>query len=281
MSANPDTSHHVEPSGRERANSEPSSRQRGPPLSVKEKIDESNLLICQRFPRRNRVRGSKVEWPCPRPSSLGNMLFPRFSEYFGPMLSRNFIGTIRDVVIDHDNRFGNPPLNAFEGTPDSSRVGPRNHADRNRERVGIASLYRKGAGRQHQANRLAERVFLLYRSELRDRCRSGLSGSPGKRVLGKTNRGFESLPVRFLLRTGCLTSQRGKTDGAGAGLRGRNPDRNQSSKNIPIPPVRPYYVPQSRDFEGLGGQGYLLTQRSLRARRGCFLLTFEYVAAVA
>ena len=26
-------------------------------------------------------------------------------------------------------------------------------------------------------------------------------------------------------------------------------------------PVRPYYVPQSRDFEGLGGQGYLLTQR--------------------
>ena len=42
--------------------------------------------------------------------------------------------------------------------------------------------------------------------------------------------------------------------------------------------VRPYYVPQSRDFEGLGGQGYLLTQR---ARRGRFLLTFEYVAAVA
>ena len=62
--------------------------------------------------------------------------------------------------------------------------------------------------------------------QLKDRCRSGLSGSPGKRVLGKTNRGFESLPVR------------------------------------------PYYVQHSRDFEGLGGQGYLLTQRAPRPGRG-------------
>ena len=46
-------------------------------------------------------------------------------------------------------------------------------------------------------------------------------------------------------------------------------------------PVRPYYVPQSRDFEGLGGQGYFLTQKSPRVRRGYFLFTFEYVAAVA
>lgn len=62
------------------------------------------------------------------------------------MLSRNFIGTIRDVVIDHDNRFGNPPLNAFEGTPDSSRVGPRNHADRNRERGGHSLTLSEGGG---------------------------------------------------------------------------------------------------------------------------------------
>jgi hypothetical protein len=33
-------------------------------------------------------------------------------------------------------------------------------------------------------------------------------------------------------------------------------------------PVRPYYVPHSRDFEGLGGQGYLLTQRAQRPGRG-------------
>ena len=33
-------------------------------------------------------------------------------------------------------------------------------------------------------------------------------------------------------------------------------------------PVRPYYVPQSRDFEGLRGQGYLLTQRSQRPGPG-------------
>ena len=83
----------------------------------------------------------------------------------------------------------------------------------------MALVYRNEAGGQPWANRLAEESILVYVLKLRDRCRSGLSGSPGKRVLGKTNRGFESLPVR------------------------------------------PYYVPQSRDFEGLGGQGYLLTQR--------------------
>ena len=38
--------------------------------------------------------------------------------------------------------------------------------------------------------------FLSYGFEFRDRCRSGLSGTPGKRVLVKANRGFESLPVR-------------------------------------------------------------------------------------
>ena len=76
-------------------------------------------------------------------------------------------------------------------------------------------VYRNNARGQPWANRLAEGAGLVYVLKLRDRCRSGLSGSPGKRVLGKTNRGFESLPVR------------------------------------------PYYVPQSRDFEGLGGQGIL------------------------
>ena len=77
----------------------------------------------------------------------------------------------------------------------------------------IPLLYRNEGGGQPWANRLAEEAISVYAFKLRDRCRSGLSGSPGKRVLGKTNRGFESLPVR------------------------------------------PYYVPQSRDFEGLGGQG--------------------------
>ena len=73
----------------------------------------------------------------------------------------------------------------------------------------MALVYRNEAGGQPWANRLAEESILVYVLQLRDRCRSGLSGSPGKRVLGKTNRGFESLPVR------------------------------------------PYYVPQSRDFEEL------------------------------
>ena len=41
-----------------------------------------------------------------------------------------------------------------------------------------------------------------------------------------------------LARTGCLISRRGRTDGAGAGPRGRNPDRNLSLKNRPIPPRR-------------------------------------------
>ena len=76
-------------------------------------------------------------------------------------------------------------------------------------------VYRNEPEEQPWANRLAEGGILVYVLKLRDRCRSGLSGSPGKRVLGKTNRGFESLPVR------------------------------------------PYFVPQSRDFEGLGGQGII------------------------
>ena len=38
--------------------------------------------------------------------------------------------------------------------------------------------------------------LLGYSFWFRDRCRSGLSGTPGKRVLVKANRGFESLPVR-------------------------------------------------------------------------------------
>ena len=82
-------------------------------------------------------------------------------------------------------------------------------------------VYRNEAEGQPWANRLAEGGILVYILKLRDRCRSGLSGSPGKRVLGKTNRGFESLPVRTLVRTGCLMSRRGRTDGAGAGPRGR------------------------------------------------------------
>ena len=74
----------------------------------------------------------------------------------------------------------------------------------------MALVYRNEAGGQPWANRLAEGASLVYVLKLRDRCRSGLSGSPGKRVLGKTNRGFESLPVRTLVRTGCLISRRGK-----------------------------------------------------------------------
>ena len=62
---------------------------------------------------------------------------------------------------------------------------------------------------------------LAYDFLFRDRCRSGLSGTPGKRVLVKANRGFESLPVRTNVRTGSLTTRRGRVAGAGAGLRGR------------------------------------------------------------
>ena len=102
----------------------------------------------------------------------------------------------------------------------------------------MPSVYRNEAEEQPWANRLAEGPLLVYILKLRDRCRSGLSGSPGKRVLGKTNRGFESLPVRTLVRTGCLMSPRGRTDGAGAGPRGRNPDRNQYLDN------RDQFLPQ-------------------------------------
>jgi hypothetical protein len=107
-------------------------------------------------------------------------------------------------------------------------------------------VYRNKARGQPWANRLAEGANLVYVLQLRDRCRSGLSGSPGKRVLGKTNRGFESLPVRTLVRTGCLTSRRGRMDGAGAGLRGRNPDHNQYLDNRTNPSLSDPTTSRSR-----------------------------------
>ena len=75
-------------------------------------------------------------------------------------------------------------------------------------------VYRNKAGGQPWANRLAEGAGLVYILQLRDRCRSGLSGSPGKRVLGKTNRGFESLPVRTLVRIGNSIRWRRYLDGS-------------------------------------------------------------------
>ena len=68
--------------------------------------------------------------------------------------------------------------------------------------------------------RLANWLSFIYDFRFRDRCRSGLSGTPGKRVLVKANRGFESLPVRTNVRTGKPTSGTRRKDGAGAGLRG-------------------------------------------------------------
>ena len=38
------------------------------------------------------------------------------------MLAGDFIGTIGDVVVDHDNRFGNPPLDALEGPSDPAGI---------------------------------------------------------------------------------------------------------------------------------------------------------------
>ena len=75
-------------------------------------------------------------------------------------------------------------------------------------------VYRNKAGGQPWANRLAEEASLVYVLQLRDRCRSGLSGSPGKRVLGKTNRGFESLPVRTLVRKGISIRRKRYLDGS-------------------------------------------------------------------
>ena len=78
----------------------------------------------------------------------------------------------------------------------------------------MPSVYRNEAGGQPWANRLAEEASLVSVSQLRDRCRSGLSGSPGKRVLGKTNRGFESLPVRTMVRRGNSIRRRRYLDGS-------------------------------------------------------------------
>ena len=129
----------------------------------------------------------------------------------------------------------------------------------------ISLDYRKVGEGQPQANRLAGGAELAYALQLRDRCRSGLSGSPGKRVLGKTNRGFESLPVRPYY----VPQPR---DFEGLGGQGVSPPRGEKWLGLGVTgdqslPVRPYYVPQPRDFEGLGGQRYFLTQRSLTLLR--------------
>ena len=55
--------------------------------------------------------------------------------------------------------------------------------------------------------------LLGYSFWFRDRCRSGLSGTPGKRVLVKANRGFEALPVRAIARTGNSIFRRRDSDG--------------------------------------------------------------------
>jgi len=47
------------------------------------------------------------------------------------------------------------------------------------------------------------------------------------------------------VRTGCLISQRGRTDGAGAGLRGRNPDRNQFLDNWTNPSLSDFTAHQT------------------------------------
>ena len=95
----------------------------------------------------------------------------------------------------------------------------------------MPSVYRNEAGGQPWANRLAEGGILVYVLKLRDRCRSGLSGSPGKRVLGKTNRGFESLPVRSFLENRNLLTQRSLRPG-----RGMKGFGIQGLRGGPIPP---------------------------------------------
>ena len=91
----------------------------------------------------------------------------------------------------------------------------------------------------------SKRRWSEYSLMFRDRCRSGLSGTPGKRVLVKANRGFESLPVRpyfapnasrwrfeGLGGQGVPPAGRDKRMGPGQVSRGPNPDRIQSSGNL-------------------------------------------------
>ena len=98
-----------------------------------------------------------------------------------------------------------------------------------------------------------------YIVTLRDRCRSGLSGSPGKRVLGKTNRGFESLPVRPYFVPLARDFEGLGEDRVSYIPEGKNGWRGGRSHGAQSLPVRPFLVPLARDFEGLEGQGYLLT----------------------
>ena len=130
----------------------------------------------------------------------------------------------------------------------------------------IPLLYRNEGGGQPWANRLAEGAILVYAFKLRDRCRSGLSGSPGKRVLGKTNRGFESLPVRpyYVPQSRDFEGLGGQGILSAGGViwMGLRVTGDQSL------PVRPYYVPQSRDFEGLGGQGVSYPRGEERMAQG-------------
>jgi hypothetical protein len=70
------------------------------------------------------------------------------------------------------------------------------------------------------------------------------------------------------VRRGCLISQRGKTDGAGAGPRGRNPDRNLSLKNGPIPPCPTLLRPAAAGLRRAGRTGIFTHAEVAKAGNG-------------
>ena len=75
--------------------------------------------------------------------------------------------------------------------------------------------------------RLASSPLFIYLFRFRDRCRSGLSGTPGKRVLVKANRGFESLPVRSSCKDRVLQLPEAICGWVRAGFLGTNPSLSE------------------------------------------------------
>ena len=142
------------------------------------------------------------------------MLLPRFTENTGPVRSAilsvpSATSSFTTTTISETH-----PRTLSRARAIRSASGPEIMQTDMGRGADMALVYRNEAGGQPWANRLAEESILVYVLKLRDRCRSGLSGSPGKRVLGKTNRGFESLPVRTLVRRESSIRRRRYLDGS-------------------------------------------------------------------
>ena len=84
---------------------------------------------------------------------LSDVAFPGFAENFGAEVQGNFLGTIADIFVQHDNHFAGPFVYTFKSTADAAGFGSGNHANGDGQlvhgaepKVGVACASTSNAG---------------------------------------------------------------------------------------------------------------------------------------